>query len=60
VSGEVLDQAAKICLDEPRGRDGAGVERLRDPERLDAVAADAVVHAERQFVAVGWPAELVR
>jgi hypothetical protein len=33
---------------------------LRDPQRLDAVAADAIVHAERQFVAVGWPAELVR
>jgi hypothetical protein len=49
---------------------------LRDPQRLDAVAADAVVDAERQFVAVGvvgqsielersaiahgWPAGLVR
>jgi hypothetical protein len=26
---------------------------LHDPQRLDAVAADAVVYAERQFVAVG-------
>jgi transcriptional antiterminator Rof (Rho-off) len=49
---------------------------LRDPQRLDAVAPDAVVNAERQFVAVGvvgqsieleratvahgWPAGLVR
>jgi hypothetical protein len=48
---------------------------LRDPQRFDAVAADALVHAERQFVAVGvvwqsvelertavangWPAGLV-
>jgi hypothetical protein len=49
---------------------------LRDSQRLDAVAPDAVVNAERQFVAVGvvgqsieleratvahgWPAGLVR
>ena len=63
VSGEVLDQAAEFRMDGPRGRDGAGVGRLRDPQRLDAVAADAVVHAERQFVAVGvvgQPFELER
>ena len=53
LSGEVLDQAAEFRVDGPRGRGGAGVGRLRDPQRLDAVAADAVVHAERQFVAVG-------
>jgi hypothetical protein len=49
---------------------------VRDPQRLDAVAADAIVYAERQFVAVGvvgqsvelewatfahgWPVGLVR
>ena len=76
VSGEVLDQAAEFRVDGPRGRDGAGVGRLRDPQRFDAVAPDAVVHTERQFVAVGvvgqpieferatvahgWPAGLVR
>jgi len=53
VSGEVLDQAAEIRMDRPRGHDGAGVGRLRDPQRLHAVAADAGAHAERQFVAVG-------
>ncbi len=75
VSGEVLDQAAEFRMDGPRGRNGAGVGRLRDPQRFDAVAADALVHAERQFVAIGvvgqsvelertavangWPAGLV-
>jgi hypothetical protein len=33
---------------------------LRNPQRFDAVAPDAVAYTERQFVAVGWPAELVR
>lgn len=51
-SGEVLDQAAESSVDEPRGRNGTGVGRLRDAQRFDAVAADAVIHAERQFVAV--------
>ena len=53
VSGEVLDQAAEFRVDGPRGRDGAGVGRLRDPQRFVAVTPDAVVHAEREFVAVG-------
>jgi hypothetical protein len=59
LSGEVLDQAEEFRVDEPRGHDGAGVGRLRDPQRFDAVAADAVVHAERQFVAVGLVREPV-
>ena len=75
-SGEVLDQAAEFCVDGPRGRDGAGVGRLRDPQHFDAVAPDAAVHAERQLIAFGvvwqpvkferatvahgWPAGFVR
>jgi hypothetical protein len=60
VSGEVVDQAEESRVDGPRGRDGAGVGRLRDPQRFDAVAPDSVVNAERQFVTVGRPAGLVR
>jgi hypothetical protein len=33
---------------------------LRNPQCFDAVAPDAVAYTERQFVAVGWSAELVR
>ena len=76
VSGEVLELAAEFRMDGPGGRDGAGGGWLRNPQCLDAVAPDAVVYAERQFVAVGvvgqsielerttvaggWPAGFVR
>jgi len=62
-------------MDGPGGRDGVGSGWLRNPQCFDAVAPDAVVYAERQFVADGivgqsielerttvadgWPAELV-
>ena len=63
-------------MDGPGGRIGAGGGWLRHPQCFDAVAPDAVVYPERQFVAVGvvgqsieferttvadgWPAGLVR
>ncbi len=54
VCGEVLDQAAEIGIDGPRGHHGAGVGRMRHDQRFDAVAPDAVVNAERQPVAIGF------